>query len=323
MSAASATPLHHLSRQFGLGKLLYRLVYAPRGFIKTTWQRGPLNRYLSHRGRQQMEAAVAHLAPLPQPTERPSYDIYFMTGRKYWYQTCFCAYSMQRHSPVNLRPVVYDDGSLDAEHIAQIQRLFPSAEIVSLAAVEARLDRVLPMDKFPHLRAHRLRQPLLRKLTDFHAGETGWKLFLDSDMVFFQTPQFLLDWLVAPSTPCYMVDVHNAYGYSAELLGSLAGQPLPQKVNIGIFGLPSDAIDWHQLEQWLATLLATEGSHYNVTQGLSCLYLAGKTCAVAPAQDYLLLPDRREAQQPQAVMHHYVAESKPWYFRYGWRHVLA
>jgi hypothetical protein len=25
---------------------------------------------------------------------------------------------------------------------------------------------------------------------------------------------------------------------------------------------------------------------------------------------------------PKAVLHHYVADSKSWYFRYGWKHIL-
>lgn len=321
--SAPAVALKTLSHHLGLGKLLYKLVYAPRGFVKTTWQRGLLNRYLSHCGRLQMEAAVSQLQPFAHQPDQPGYDIYFMTGSKYWYQTCFCAYSMQQHSPVNLRPIIYDDGSLKAEQKTEILRLFPRADIVSLERVEARLDEVLPATEFPHLRSHRLQQPLIRKLIDFHAGETGWKLFLDSDMLFFQPPQFLLNWLAAPQTPCYMVDVKNAYGYSEALLQELAGKPLPQRVNIGIFGLQSDAIDWHQIESWLGAFLEREGTHYNVTQGLSCLYLAGKDCAIAPQKDYLLLPSRQEALYPQAVMHHYVAESKPWYFRYGWRHIAS
>lgn len=77
------------------------------------------------------------------------------------------------------------------------------------------------------MRERRLEQPLLRKLTDFHAGSTGWKLFLDSDMLFFHQPSFLLDWLRNPQYPCYMVDIANYYGYSNELMVSLAQAPIP------------------------------------------------------------------------------------------------
>jgi hypothetical protein len=93
-------------------------------------------------------------------------------------------------------------------------------------------------------------------------------------------------------------------------------------VNIGIMGLKSEEIDWEKLEVWLKTLLEREGVCYNVTQALSAMLLAGKPCAVAPALEYLLMPDREQTLHPQAVLHHYVEKSRPCYFRYGWRHVL-
>ena len=42
-------------------------------------------------------------------------------------------------------------------------------------------------------------------------------------------------------------------------------------------------------------------------------------CVVAPAADYVTMPSRAETLAPTAVMHHYVAGSKRWYFRHGWR----
>ena len=58
----------------------------------------------------------------------------------------------------------------------------------------------------------------MRKLTDVHAGRTGWRLFLDSDMLFFARPDFLLAWLADPRQPCHMIDVVSAYGYSPGLM---------------------------------------------------------------------------------------------------------
>ena len=315
-------PIKTIGRNLGLGRLIYKLFYAPRGFIHSTLERGALNRTLAYMGRVQMESAVSQLPVVQEKTGTPNHNIYFMTGHKYWYQTCFCAYSIRQHSPVNLNPVIYDDGSLKSREKETILRLFPKVCLVSREETKARLDDALPAAKFPHLRERRLDQPLIRKLTDFHAGEAGWKLFLDSDMLFFKTPTFLLNWLQNPQAPCYMLDIFDAYGYSKELLNKLADGPLPEKANIGIFGLQSESIDWEQVEYWLKTFLDQEGTHYNVTQGLSCLYLAGKNCSVAPQRDYLLLPDRQEAVSPSAIMHHYVAESKPWYFRYGWKNVI-
>jgi len=58
---------------------------------------------------------------------------------------------------------------------------------------------------------------------------------------------------------------------------------------------------------------------YYLEQALVAMLAARQPCAVAPEPDYLTKPSRTEVQAPRAVMHHYVADSKRWYFRYGWR----
>ncbi len=318
---SSSNQFRKIARDLKLGVLLYRLYYAPKGFLEVVLRWGPLNMWLTNRGKRQMEKAAYSLQSIQVDTSVEPLDIYFLTGKKYWYQTCFCAYSMIQQAQTNLRPVIYDDGTLAQTYQDEILRIFPNAKIVLLEQIEARLDDALPKSKFPYLRERRLEQPLLRKLTDFHAGSTGWKLFLDSDMLFFHRPKFLLDWLRNPQHPCYMVDIANYYGYSDELMVSLTNAPIPDLVNIGILGLKSEDIEWEKLEFWLKTLLEKEGTHYNVTQGMSAMLLAGKTCDIAPDQEYILMPNYQETINPKGVLHHYVADSKPSYFRYGWKHI--
>jgi hypothetical protein len=163
----------------------------------------------------------------------------------------------------------------------------------------------------------------LRKLTDVHSGGGGWKLVLDSDMLFHGRPIFILDWLDAPDRPCHMIDVADAYGYSGDLLRELAGSDLPARVNIGICGLNSDSIDWEKLEYWCRELVAREGVLYLMDQALVAMLTAGKQCANAPAQTYIVEPNRIEAERPTAVLHHYTAESKAWYYRFAWRHITT
>jgi hypothetical protein len=38
----------------------------------------------------------------------------------------------------------------------------------------------------------------------------------------------------------------------------------------------------------------------------------------APREEYRILPDRAEVRNPTAAMHHYVAESRIWYYVDGW-----
>lgn len=286
------------------------------------FREGFVNVALSYQSRLQMEKAAQHLEPVKENTSVEPLEIHFLSGQKFWYQTCFCTYSMIRHAKTNLRPIIYDDGTLGKKYTEKIQRIFPDAKIIPSEVIAARLDEYLPENKFPSLRRHRIIYPHLRKLTDIHAGSRGWKLVLDSDMLLFQSPNFLLDWLKSPQQPCHMVDVASAYGYSDTLMSSLAMAKMPDRLNVGICGLRSEDVDWERLEAWCKSLIEQEGTHYYLEQALTAMLLAGVTCAIAPSEQYVAMPDREEVINPKAVLHHYVASSKAWYFRHGWRHIL-
>jgi hypothetical protein len=108
-----------------------------------------------------------------------------------------------------------------------------------------------------------------------------------------------------------------------DLLAGLAGSTPTERLNVGLCGLQSEKIDWDRLESWCRTLIDRAGTHYYLEQALVALLLAGKDCAIAPAADYVTLPRPPEAQACGAVMHHYVAGSKKWYFRNNWRRAMA
>jgi hypothetical protein len=202
--------------------------------------------------------------------------------------------------------------------------LFPAAEIRRRADNDARVAELLPPARFPALHAERRRvYPNFLKLTDVHAGAANWRLVLDSDMLFFRRPDFLLAWLAAPDRPLHMVDVGDAYGYPAALLAELAGAPIPHLVNVGLTGLQSEAIDWERLESWCRRLIEAHGTSYYLEQALVAMLLAGRPCAVAPREDYIVMPALAECRAPRAVLHHYVAESKRGYFRHAWRLIPA
>jgi hypothetical protein len=139
--------------------------------------------------------------------------------------------------------------------------------------------------------------------------------------LFFRDPEWMTDWLKRPQQPVYMHDYQNSYGYSADLLKCLLGGPMPSMVNTGLCGLPSNAIDWEQLEHWAARLLQQEGVNHFSEQCLTAM-LISKTGAVAAPRDYLVWPSEAESKHPSAVMHHYVAESRTWYHILGWPAVL-
>jgi hypothetical protein len=304
-----------------LGRILYRIYHAPKNFLKKTLKRGIINSAVDYKNQCDMEQAAYGLKPFKGSACGVPLEIYFLSGKRFWYQTCFCAYSLMKASGLALRPVVYDDDTLESGQANEIKRIFPEARIIGTEEMEERLEKYLPALKFPHLRERRINYKNIRKLTDPHIGSSGWKAVLDSDMLFFRNPVMFINWLRSPQQPCHMVDAETSYGYPFELMESLIGMKMAERVNVGICGLKSEAIDWYKLEYWCRSLIAKAGTHYYMEQALIAMLLAGESSTIFPANEYLVMPSEGEVRMPTAVLHHYVDKSRPWYFRYGWKNI--
>ena len=305
------------------GHFLLKFYHTPLNRIRDSLRNGgPWQERRTEQGRRAMEAAAASLPPLPAATGGPL-ELHLLTGRRFWYQTAFCLWTFARHTGRPLAPVIYDDGSLTDEFRSPIAKLFPTARFVAQRETIARLDEHLPAARFPALRERWLNYPNIRKLTDPHAGRTGWKLVLDSDLLFFRRPEFLLRWLEKPDRPLHAVDCETSYGYSRPVMNELAGAPVADLVNVGLTGLNGGELDWTKLEHWCRTLIAREHTSYYLEQALVAMLVAGRPCAIAPATDHVTLPAPPEARDCRAVMHHYVAHSKRWYFQHNWARVAG
>lgn len=310
---------HSLVRRLGLGRGIYLAWHAPLASLRRcVHEGGPYQQWITRRGQSAMMAAARLLPPVrAQNSSAP--EVCFLTGRKFWYQTAFCCWSLSGQTGGGISPVFIDDGSFDDELQAECRRVFPHARILFRDEIEAGLDVHLPAARFPALRAQRRTYIHLRKITDAHAGHRSWRIVLDSDMLFFRPPAALLAWLAAPGQPIHMMDVQDAYGYPDATLSELAGRPVPHRINVGICGLRSEALDWEKIEWWCAQLLQRHGTSYYLEQALVALLLADTDALRLPAEDYRLLPDEAECRHPRAVLHHYVADSKRGYFRHAWR----
>jgi hypothetical protein len=315
--------LKEIARSLGLSRLAHHAWRQPAGqFRALLADGGPWERRSTERGRAAMEHAAATLPLLPDFEGAPV-PVHLLTGSRFWYQTAFCLWSLSRTAERPLQPSIYDDGTLGSAMRDHLLRLFPATRFVEQPETRARLDAVLPTERFPVLRDRWIHYPHIRKIIDPHVGQEGWKLVLDSDLLFFRRPEALLAQVDRPGDSLHAVDCATSYGYSRALMDRLAGRPVAEKVNVGLTGLQGSAIDWVQLEAWARELIAQEGMSYYLEQALVALHVAGRACAVLPANDYLTFPLPPEAQGCGAVMHHYVASSKRWYFQQNWRRVLA
>jgi hypothetical protein len=305
------------------GRLLLHLWHRPVNRLRDSLRNGgPWEEQRTESGRLAMEAAARNLPALP-PAGGAAVELHLLTGRRFWYQTAFCLWSFAREAGRPVAPVIYDDGTLAAEHREPLLRLFPATRFIPQAETIARLEAHLPRSRFPVLRERWDNYPNIRKLIDPHLARSGWKLVIDSDLLFFRRPDFLLAWLDEPTRPLHAVDCETSYGYSRPLMTELAGQPVAELVNVGLTGLPGEDLDWGQLEHWCRTLIERERTNYYLEQALVAMMVANRVCAIAPAADYVTLPRLPEARECRAVMHHYVAESKRWYFQHCWKVALG
>lgn len=309
-------------RVIGLGRIAYKLWYRPLGGIRDVLAAGgPIEAWRTARGRREMEAA-AHALPTLEVATGVPIKVHVLTGKNYWYQTAFCLWSLAHHSGRPLAPVIYDDGTLEPWHRDSIARAIQEAQFISQADTCARLDDYLPAARFPVLRERWRHYPNIRKLIDVHAGQTDWKLVIDSDLLFFRRPALLIDWLDHPTSPLHAVDCQTSYGYSMALMTELASAPVPERVNVGLCGLRSSELDWEQLEYWCRALIERERTSYYLEQALVAMLVAGRNCIVTPVADYVTLPVEPETRHCSAVMHHYVADAKRAYFQHCWRTAL-
>lgn len=319
-----AAILRKAGRALRVGPLALYLVRQPIARMIELWRDGgPRERRRTEAGRQEMIAAAVRLPPLVAPGDALPIAANFLSGDKYWHQTLFCFYSLQQQLERRLDATIFDDGTFTPPVMERMRLVAPWLNFVSAEEVAERLDMHLPVARYPSLRARRLAYPHLRKLTDIHCAATEWSLVLDSDMLAFRRPDALVDWMAAPDTPIYMQDVKTAYGYSAALLNDLTGRPVPPRVNVGLYTVRGDAIDWERVEFWCAEQMKRAGPHYLQEQALVAMLLADMSPRPLPRTDYVVMPSRAEGAHPCAVLHHYVAHSKLSYYQIGWRTVAA
>jgi len=265
-------------------------------------------------GRDKMIKASHTLPAIP--SHQDGLQIYFLTGKDYLYQTLFCAYSLVKFSKEKYQFTLVDDGSFTEDLKSRTKKQMPGVIILDTNQINRNLDLFLPIHNYPFLQNKRTVYPHLRKLTDVHTIDDGYKLVLDSDMLFFKEPTEMIDWLKAPSGSLFMVDCAESYGYSQQLMEDLVGEQIPKLVNVGTFGFNSSAISWQQMENWGKNLEEKEGTTYFLEQALSAMLVANRSKTILNKEEYVVNPSQN---LENAKLHHYVDLSKKFYWETAWK----
>ncbi len=246
-------------------------------------------------------------------------EIHMLVGTRFWFMAAYALVSLQRQIERPVHVHFYDDGTLEAQQRDKLETLASVVTFHGRGGIDARIERCLPEEKFPFIRERLRNYPNLKKLTDPHVGSTGPKLVMDADILFFGRPVELLQWFDAPETILCATDVTESYGYSRPLMEGLAGGVIPEKINVGITGLLSEALEWEKLEHWCRELITREKTNYYLEQALVAMLCAGRPSTQLGLARYVTGPTAEQVLANDGVMQHYVDLSKKEYFRSAWR----
>ncbi len=300
-------------------KIINHIYRYPKNRIKT-WRK--FGGYFAYKNmlanEKKMQKAASKIIIKPPMVDLESLPICFLTGEKYWHQTVFCAYSLQKVCKHPIHFTFYDDGSLN--QVPNIQQQIPNSRIVYISEIEQNLQKNLSKEKYPYLNKKRQEYKHIRKLTDIYSDENGhWKLVLDSDMLFWKEPIQIIHWLKKPEQPFYIVDCETAYGYSLNIMEKLSANTIQEKINVGAIGLCKNLVDFDKLELWAKTLEQKYGASYYLEQALSAMIIGNRECEIGNPKDYIVYPSQQQVENKEGVLHHYVDVSKKWYFKETWK----
>lgn len=291
-------------------------------FPKSNWNNiqrfgGFLSYYRMLKNKREMNDASKSIPPVI--SFEAGLKIHILTGKNHFYQTLFCAYSLIKVTKDKIQFVLIDDGSLDEKFILEIKKKMPNVKLILKETIKQNLNCKLPIAKFPYLHHKRIVYQHIKKLTDIHTNNIGYKLVLDSDMLFWKEPTDLINWLKNPIGCLYMLDSKQSYGYDTQFMQSLCGYHIPELVNVGVLGFNSEIINWNSIENWSKMLESEHGASYFLEQALSAMLIANEEKYILNREKYIVNP---RTYNEDDILHHYVDLSKKYYFETAWKKLL-
>jgi len=297
-------------------ELINQLYRYPKSNWKTIQRFGG---YISYQkmlsAQKQMQKYSAKLPPIL--SHHDGLPIYFLTGKSHLYQTLFCAYSLSKVTTEKIQFTLVDDGSFDDGLIHQAKQQMPNVRLVLKDEIEKNLEYLLPINEYPYLHHKRKVYPHIKKLTDIHTIDPNtFKLVLDSDMLFWDEPITILNWLKKPDGCVYMLDCEESYGYDKDLMKSLCGFEIPKMMNVGAFGFNSAILNWKNIENWSHSLENQQGASYFLEQALSAMLIANEEKTILDKAEYIVNPN----DDNFGTLTHYVDLSKKRYYTSDWKY---
>jgi hypothetical protein len=247
-------------------------------------------------------------APMPVP-------VHVLTGEKDWQLCAWMLASFFHHTEQNWNIVIHDDGTLTEDTRKRLGGIFKTARIIPRAQADATIEKTL--QPLPFAYEYRGMHPLALKVFDMpYYCEADRFIVLDSDVLFFNHPREIMDWVGSGAKDCWFnEDVADASLITETNALDDLGVKLWQRVNSGLCLITKQAIDFEFCDRALGETSILKGHLWRVEQTLFALCASrfGKGGLLPKAYEVSL--GRHAAED--CIARHYVGAVRERFFGEG------
>ena len=204
--------------------------------------------------RAKIRKRFVKLPPSPLRTTAQSFSVHMLLCHKDLEMATCAAKSFILASQQAYCFTFHDDGSLTTKDKMLLQYHFPGCQVIDYQTSLQRAKETFGENS--EIYKMRLKGVMMLKLIDIRLFSTHDKaLLLDSDILFFERPEALLEAIVKDNQAnVFNKDIETCYMIEQAILEDICGYTLPARINAGLSVLHTQAIRFDLLEKWLTEI---------------------------------------------------------------------
>ena len=271
---------------------------------------------------------ILRTAPVQTRSPEPeaAVEVHLLCWEADYISALWALKSFYAFAGVSFPLAIHFSGAINHRIETNLRTHFPEARLVTQPDATAAVEPELRSAGLNRLIGARRQNPFMLKLTDFLIlGRAPRMIALDSDVLFFSKPFYLLSAAAAPrAQSLFMRDTADTYNISRERARQAYGIDLAPAVNTGIMVVDRDCIDLERCDYYLGdeeiarstgfieqTLYALAASERSVVEYLPPSYLV----SLAGSVHLDTLVARHYAGPTRALM---TSEGMRWLVTSGW-----
>jgi hypothetical protein len=247
-----------------------------------------------------------------------SCEIHVLTCHRDWLDLIWSLKSFFAVCELPFRVCIHEDGSVPVDGIEALRHHFPDARVIR--RIEADKTVGLKLRNYPRCQALRDANVLSLKVFDFATYlESDRMLLLDSDILFFQRPNILLQRISNSDYAHNSLNRDWGMGYSVEpaVAQSMVEFPVQSNINSGLGLMHRQSYELKCFEEWL-TFPGILSHPHRIEQtlvGLACSRFGHQFLP----EDYDV---RLQSTQPAQIVKHYTGPIRHLMYREGLNRVF-